>query len=1351
MAGSIRCGVAFHSIDEFRAAFIARGPSCFVPYPDEVEPGAVMDIDVTVVEARLELRGTVEAADFDESGSVGLKVMLDEPSWKAVCKFVLEFRDGLASSGIFATTRMRIAPIGGLAPRGVIVTPAQAEPLPTPGDDARAERLEPGTMVDGRFRIEAHLATGGMGEVYRAQHVLLKRPIALKMLRRALSGDAEMWGRFEREAQLVSRLENPHIVRVFDFGRTTDGQLFLAMEFVEGETLEKRVERGPLSPAEAVEILAQVLDGLNEAHGLGVVHRDLKPPNIMLGHRRDGGDRAKILDFGIARLGDALATTSTSKLTQMGVVVGTPAYLAPEQALADELDHRTDIYAMGCVAYELLTGKPPFVGGDLRKVISQHLTSAPVDPAKVRPELAAFPQLCAAVLKALAKEREHRFQNVIDFREALRQALHAPGEPAVPLAELVPEPSAPWPPAAEWQPAPAPSAAPTVAPEAAPVLGGEANDFFTSVGSAVFPGSSGSAAPASSSSRPPAQAAGAPAAVSEKAGEGVFARLEVLGPLPSSAPGQACLARVQEAVTRSGGFVAATDEEGVTFGFIGGGGRPSGRATRAMLAARELVAVESARLRVSATVRGLAASAAFPLAPQVVEKSRRQLASGRANTLWLEQRISAPAARLCELASTEVQGLVACGAPKRRARVTPELISRRPPLEAFERRLTSLQQGVVAPLLVTGPAGSGHTSLANQFVAMARKQKALAQGTTGLPEAFGALVELLCAAVGVHPAERLTRLAAALEQLPIVDSARQSALDLAGVKPLPVLMTAGQAVHALRGVLRTVAAERPMVLVFDGLHTMDEGSVEAFGVMASRPASRELIVGLAAPSPFDAKLTGLQTVALAPLSQADVQRLVSVALGAVAGPALTKYVHAQSDGVPATALQLLAWLDDGGLLTDGEGSVELCEPRLGAPPAGPLRAAIDVMPSDQRLVLQTAAILGARFDQALLKDLLPQVVPQVLPLLQASGWLTSETPKRGRFTSPAARGAVPPLAPAEAQATHLAAAAALIARGTADATSVDHAQLAGHLTAAGDGTRGAPLWKHVLELAVARRDPRGASRAWAGLSAAMGLMPPYEAQARGQVDALARSAAQSLVVEDTARARALLNAVSAQAAALPVPSPEYLLLEARVLRLEGRRVKAVEVLNAAEQAAGGGRVLALVLAERGEAREVEGDLDGASQALEQARRLAPEGAELARWHGEVDLAARLEARLATITFARRDVGKALTLLESSLTKWRAAGWAFAEARVLATMGTVLAYQQRFPDAAAAYQAAALAGARCGDLRFQARALLQQAKAIRKQQGESASMKSVALEAKKLALVLGWEEGRLDATALLGQT
>ncbi len=1323
MAGSIRCGVTFHSVDEFRAGFVANGPACFVPYPDEVAAGEVLEVDVTVVEARLEVRGVVVGADFDESGNVGLQVKLDEPSWKAVSTFVLEFSDGQQTAGIFQTSRIQMSPM-------------PTAPVPTPGDEERAERLTPGQLVDGRFRIEAHLATGGMGEVYRAEHVHLKRAIALKLLRRSLSGDVEMWGRFEREAQLVSRLENAHIVRVFDFGRTADGQLFLAMEFVEGETLEARLKRGLLSPAEAVEILAQVLDGLNEAHGLGVVHRDLKPPNIMLGHRRDGGVRAKILDFGIARLSDALAERDSSKLTQIGMVMGTPAYLAPEQALADELDHRTDIYAMGCVAYEVLTGRPPFVGAELRKVISQHLTAAPLDPAQLRPELSTLPGLSAAVLKALAKEREHRFQNVVEFREALRKGLQPLGENALTVAPPVPEPSAPWPPPAdEWQPAPSPAEAPAAAPSA---VSGEANDFFVSLGSGNF-------------SAKPGEAPTRAEAIAQPAGEGAFVRLEVLGPPPSSAPAQACLARVQEAVARAGGFLASQDEEGVTFGFLGKGGPPSGRATRSMLLAREGVALESARLKVSAHLRGLAGVAVFPLTEQAGDTLRRQLAIGRANTLWLDQRLAGPAARLCEITATQTAGLLSCGAPRRRTRTAPELIGRKPLVEMLERRLTSLQQGVVAPLLLTGPSGSGHSALSNTLLSIARKRGALALSTIGLPEPFGALVDLLCAAVGVHPAERFARLAAALEPLPLVDSAKQSALGLAGVRPLPVPLTAGQAAHALRGVLRAVAVDKLMVLSFDGLDGMDEGSVDAFVAMACRPVSRELIVGFAAPSAFDAKLAGQQSAPIPPLEAAEAGRLISLWLGAVAGPALARFAHQQSMGLPRTVLQLASWLDDGGLLFDAEGGlVELSEPQTVAPPEGATLAALQAMPFDQRRVLQTGALLGVRFDQAVLREVSPAATPPVLTALQSAGWLTSEGPRRARFTNASSGAAVPKLTPQEAQAVHLAAASALIAQGQADAASVDALQLASHLTAAGDAARAAPLWKHGLDQALARRDNRTASRAWAGLSAAVSLLPVSEAQQRTQVDAMSRSAAQSLVVEDVARARALLTAVSALAAGLARPSPEYLLIEARVLRLEGRRVKAAEVLTAAEQASVGSAVLALVLAERGEAREVEGDLDGASQALEQARKLAPEAAELARWHGEVELAARLEARLATITFARRDVGKALALLESSLQKWRAAAWPFAEARVMATMGTVLAYQQRFPEAAAAYQAASVAGARCGDLRFQARALLQQAKAIRKQQGDSASMKAVALEARKLALVLGWEEGRLDATALLGQ-
>ncbi|MFZ5438445.1 MAG: protein kinase domain-containing protein [Myxococcota bacterium] len=1332
---SIHCGIAFQTADEFRAAFVTRGATCFVPYPDEVAIGEILEVDVTVGDARLEVRGQVVAADFDEAGNVGLAIALDDASRAAMAQFDAGLQSGQAPD-LFVTTQTRL---------GAALPPVVSRPSPVPTEEQA--RLAPGTVVDGRFRVDAYLATGGMGEVYRAEHVLLKRPVALKLLRRSLSRDPDMWERFEREAQLVSQLENPHVVRVFDFGRTSDGQPFIAMEFVDGEPLDRRLLRGPLAPAEAVELLAQVLDGLAEAHGLGVVHRDLKPANIMLGHRRDGGERAKILDFGIARLSDQAG--ADQKLTQMGVIVGTPAYLAPEQALADELDHRTDIYALGCVAYELLTGRPPFVGDDLRKVISQHLTAAPTPLQKVRPELAQWPALCAAVTRAMAKEKENRFQNVGEFGEALRRGLEVAGAPAPPLQQLVPTPSAPWPPAApEWQEAPPPASSPS----AIAMHGALADDFFTSMGSTPFaampaPAGAGAAPVAASPFRGlvPEQVLTALQPPSEPA-SGLVVRVEVMGPPARSEAERACLARVLEAMADAQAFVAGQDDEGVSFGFVGRGGSPAGRAVHAMLAARDAVLHHAALQKLTASIRALCVTAELPLAAATSESMRVQLARGRANSLWLERALAPGAGRLCELLVTDAPGLVACGPSKRRPRVATELLGRRALVDGFERRLHSLAQGVVAPLLVTGPEGSGHTTLAALLVASAKKRGALALATSPLDEPFGAASSLLCAALGLDVGERLRRLASALEALPLVDPVRQAALVVAGVRPQPGAMTAGQAAHALRAVLRAVALDRPVVLAFDGLHAMDAASVEVFALMAARPASKELVVGFTAPSPHDAKLAGVPVAALPPLSPAEVQRLASVALGGVAGPALTAFLVERSDGVPGAALELLAWLDDAGLLAEAGGTLELLEPEL-EPSGEPRRLAFKALPRVQQHVLQLAALLGERFSWSVLRD--AAAVPGEAISALAGSWLLADGPKRGHFRSPSLRPLIPALPDDVAKAARLRCANALIAQGQAEPTSVDPVSVAQQLTAAGDAARALPLWKHALEQSLARHDARLAGVCWEGVAAALGAMPVSEPQTRTRVEALARAAALALLGEDAARARALLDAARRFAETLPAPVVELLLVEARVLRLEGRRVKAAEVLASAEPLAGL-PVLALVLAERGEAREVEGDLDGSLQAFELAHRGAPAAAEVARWHGEIEFTGRIEARLATICFARRDAGRARALLEASLARWRAVGWPYAEARVLSTLGTVLAFSQRFQEAASSYAEAAQAGARCGDLLFQARALLQQAKALRKLQGDSAAMRAVALEARKLSIALSWEQGRLDASALVGQ-
>jgi serine/threonine-protein kinase len=217
----------------------------------------------------------------------------------------------------------------------------------TEADQAAPAAFEPtaliGQVLDGRYLLSAHLATGGMGSVFRAQHVYMRKDLAIKVLRPDLSVSSDLVERFRREAEIIAALEHDNIVRVTDFGRSPEGYLFLVMELLEGESLFERLRReGALAPLAAVEILWQVCAALEAAHARGVVHRDLKPENVFLARMPDGREVAKILDFGIAKIGDPTSASSTAA----GMVVGTPEYLSPEQALGGEVDTRADLYSV---------------------------------------------------------------------------------------------------------------------------------------------------------------------------------------------------------------------------------------------------------------------------------------------------------------------------------------------------------------------------------------------------------------------------------------------------------------------------------------------------------------------------------------------------------------------------------------------------------------------------------------------------------------------------------------------------------------------------------------------------------------------------------------------------------------------------------------------------------------------------------------------------------------------------------------------------------------------------------------------------------------------------------------------
>jgi len=284
---------------------------------------------------------------------------------------------------------------------------------------APAADLGLGTILSNTYRITGKLGEGGMGSVYRAEHQRLPRPYAIKVLHEAVEPDSEFYHRFRREAEICSRLQHENIVEVVDFNFTPDGRPYIAMELLDGEDLESRLEReGRLSEAQTLEIVRQVASGLAEAHEQGVVHRDLKPQNIFLCKRRQGGDLVKIVDFGISKI-----QGSVSVLTAAFTLVGTPHYMSPEQTGAGDgrVTARSDIYALGVIAYQMLSGEMPIVGDSLAKIVMSINTQRPRPLRELVPGLS--PAVEAVVDVSLAKDPLRRFASVTDFHEALRRAV----------------------------------------------------------------------------------------------------------------------------------------------------------------------------------------------------------------------------------------------------------------------------------------------------------------------------------------------------------------------------------------------------------------------------------------------------------------------------------------------------------------------------------------------------------------------------------------------------------------------------------------------------------------------------------------------------------------------------------------------------------------------------------------------------------------------------------------------------------------------------------------------------------------------------------------------------------------
>jgi serine/threonine protein kinase len=276
-----------------------------------------------------------------------------------------------------------------------------------------------GKLLGERFQVQELIGQGASGTIYRAEHVTLRRKVAIKVLHAELSRDDLAVERFRREATTVAEIDNEHIVEIHDFGRTFDGRLYLAMELLDGETLDSVLAKEKtLSVERTADILIQVGEALMEAHAIGYVHRDLRPRNVYLAVRRGKANFVKLLDFGLSKL---VETDAQAASTSLGMTFGDPRYMSPEQARGDRIDRRADIYQLGCVAYEMLTGAPPFSGNRVFDILTKQVTEIPSPLPTKRPGVPLWME--AAVTKMLAKDSENRFATTTRMVEALRRGL----------------------------------------------------------------------------------------------------------------------------------------------------------------------------------------------------------------------------------------------------------------------------------------------------------------------------------------------------------------------------------------------------------------------------------------------------------------------------------------------------------------------------------------------------------------------------------------------------------------------------------------------------------------------------------------------------------------------------------------------------------------------------------------------------------------------------------------------------------------------------------------------------------------------------------------------------------------
>ena len=1305
-----------------------------------------------------------------------------------------------ATSELPARPQIHLGDTGVVRPR---ITPSAAE-----FSESTEARLKPGQVIDGRFQVEAHIGEGGMGEVYRATHVYLKRTVALKVLHRKLVSNQDAWARFQREAELVSQLEGPNIVRVFDFGRLSDGQPFLSMEFVEGETLDKVLSRGPLDVKDAASLLAQVCEGLSEAHALGIIHRDLKPPNIMLGKRRDGRPIAKILDFGIARL----AAAGQEKLTATGAVIGTPSYLAPEQAQGGDIDARTDMYSLGCVAFELLTGRPPFQAESLARLIMMHLQERPRPLSAFRPALGEWPAVNDVVMKALEKDPRARFQTVNAFAEALTGAVQgrakqeAPVEPAAPEpawgVEKMPLITAPPRQTLSLQPAPSPLPPPGVG--ARPGMSGLTPAFVptqrgvSGVQTAYVPPPSASPQQQTAFLQPPAEPGArrlaqptslAASDYAKAATDGTDGRLGRLGEvlaqfnfplspdrvqrcerlrasMPAALPiawvlgieplraqdpkafGQ-LLTSCTDVALEWGGCLDDVTIDAFVFVFFGLGSQ-----ARCALAAQEIrerlevrldgAPADAPSLRLGLSGSRLRSDTDGAIEGEAIDAAKALVKTTTAGQCVLARGFANSLNDLLELAPVDDDVVQVLGRKPVSSKAMVT-VGFDAVAQALDARLAGLAKGEVAPVVVTGPRRAGRTQVAQEFAVRAQQAGAAVMFSSGLKGGpASSLIEMVCQLAQVPFSQRHAALAPALDRLGLQPSQREAVMLLCQVRAAPAPLAGRQAAHALRLLATTVAKERPLVFVFDALDQTDDASVEAFTELTATRQKRELVVGFTTPEQAPTFVKA-QQLALPSLTPADVDVLLTGFLGNPPSTELREALMARSGGLPGVLVDFaLLTAERGALRPRGEAMV--LEGTVPQLDSAQLPLArLKAVGTRVCRLLETVNALGDAADGASAAKALPQVAQTAWARAVTSRLLRSAG--QGRVSVAPGFEAVLASAPMVGErplATRLAGVLNELSRQTPSLLP----RMAEQLGRAGDTSRAGQAWKGVAERALTERDLSTVSRAQQGMAEALAAHAYASSRqaVTARLELFARAAICALLQKDKSRARQLLDAANELADSSQVTCVEHRLASARVLRFEGRHDEAQAALDEALATSQGTPAAAACLAELGEVQEAANDLVTAVDSYQQALAVADAFLPIAPWHGELDFRARLESRIGGVLMTQQQFPRAKPFLQAAVERWKASHAPLHGCRVMANLGTLCVQTNAFKEATQWFGAAATTAEAGGDFLFQARQLVSLCRVLSKM--ADPRLPTLANSTAQLATSLGWDDGVKAARGFL---